>query len=386
MSAARQFVDAPAVRENAQLLLGIIGPSGGGKTFSALRIATGIQRVVGGDIFFVDTESRRALHYADKFRFRHVPFGSPFSPDDYLQVMQHCIRRGAKTIIVDSMSHEHEGPGGVLEMWEAELQRMAGDDYDKRNRVQGFAWGPPKRARRRLINAMTTEWGGVHLIFCFRAKEKLDWNNKNEKGQPTELGWLPIAGDEFVYELTFRALLPPGADGVAQWQPKQQGSKDMVKLPEQFRWLIEKPRKFDEAMGEEMARWAAGDVKPAARAAAPLFRSKLAWQGAEEWASKPLADAPREALELYREAAKAAGEGTTGKAAQAIAAHLAEVDAAIAAKPQEAAPAPAQDDPRVAAFMSAAGCDEARARELIAQGREIDVQTGEVVPPPGAEG
>ena len=38
------------------------------------------QRVCGGDIFVIDTEARRALHYADAFKFRHVPFGAPFDP------------------------------------------------------------------------------------------------------------------------------------------------------------------------------------------------------------------------------------------------------------------------------------------------------------------
>jgi hypothetical protein len=35
-----------------------------GKTVSALRLACGIQRVTPGEIFIVDTEGRRALHYA----------------------------------------------------------------------------------------------------------------------------------------------------------------------------------------------------------------------------------------------------------------------------------------------------------------------------------
>src|SRR6266849_4599710 len=77
---ARKFEDRPAVREATPLLIGLVGPSNSGKTFSALRLATGIQRVSGGDIWGIDTESRRMLHYADKFKFRHVPFGAPFGP------------------------------------------------------------------------------------------------------------------------------------------------------------------------------------------------------------------------------------------------------------------------------------------------------------------
>src|SRR4029079_18921024 len=111
----RSFDDKPAVRERVPLLVGLVGPSGGGKTFSALRLAKGFQRVTGSEVYFIDTEARRALHYADRFQFRHVAFGAPFGPLDYLAAIQHCVAKGAKTIIVDSMSHEHEGPGGVLE-------------------------------------------------------------------------------------------------------------------------------------------------------------------------------------------------------------------------------------------------------------------------------
>ena len=60
----RTFSVIPAVRESAPLLLGLTGPSGSGKTFSALRLATGIARVIPGGIVLIDTENRRAKHYA----------------------------------------------------------------------------------------------------------------------------------------------------------------------------------------------------------------------------------------------------------------------------------------------------------------------------------
>jgi ABC-type sulfate/molybdate transport systems ATPase subunit len=44
----RKFEFVPAVRASVPLLVGLYGPSGGGKTFSALRLATGIQEVTGG--------------------------------------------------------------------------------------------------------------------------------------------------------------------------------------------------------------------------------------------------------------------------------------------------------------------------------------------------
>src|SRR4051794_11748013 len=109
-SRSRQFTYQPAVRKAVPLLIGINSPSGGGKTFSALRLATGIQRVVGGDIAGIDTEANRMLHYADKFKFHHVPFGPPFSPMDYLEILEFVVSKDARTIVIDSASHLHDGP------------------------------------------------------------------------------------------------------------------------------------------------------------------------------------------------------------------------------------------------------------------------------------
>ncbi len=256
MSAERQFEDKPAVREATPLMFGLVGPSGGGKTYSALRLATGMQRVIGGEIFLIDTESDRALHYADKFKFRHVSFSAPFSPLDYLKAVQHCIDAGAKIIIIDSMSHEHEGPGGVLEWHEAEAERLQAEWRTTRDKVNMPAWSKPKQARRRLINSLLQM--KANFIFCFRAKDKV----KLGQGKVTQLGFMPIAGDEFVYEMTAKALLLPGAQGVPTWQSDNPGEAMMIKLPEMFRDFFSgrAGQPFDEDIGEKLAQWAAGGV------------------------------------------------------------------------------------------------------------------------------
>lgn len=252
--AQRTFEDKPAVREHVPLMIGLMGPSGGGKTYSALRLATGIQRVSGGEIFVIDTEARRALHYAGAFKFRHVQFGAPFGPLDYLAAIEHCVRKGGKVVIVDSMSHEHEGPGGVLEMHEAEVQRLSGGDAKKAERIKMLAWSKPKAARRRMINSILQQ--PCNFIFCFRAKEKI----KVERGkEPEPRGFMPIAGEEFVYEMTLNALLLPNAGGVPTWQSNEIGEKQMIKLPEQFRSLLLGAKgPLSEQIGQELATWAAG--------------------------------------------------------------------------------------------------------------------------------
>lgn len=272
---ARQFEDKPAVRTSVPLLLGLTGASGSGKTYSALRLATGIQRVVGGEIFYIDTEARRALHYAERFKFRHVPFVAPFGPLDYLAAIEHCQKQGAKVIVVDSMSHEHEGPGGVLEMHEEETTRLSAAWKCSRDAAQMSAWAKPKSERRRLINSILQL--GVNGIFCFRAKEKI----KVKKGEkPQDMGWMPIAGEEFVFEMTANCLLYPGSGGVPEWNPGEIGERMMVKLPEQFRETFRERKPLDEGIGEALAKWAAGTPEVVTPEQVDELLTKLANLGA----------------------------------------------------------------------------------------------------------
>jgi hypothetical protein len=253
----RVFTSSRAVRKATPLLLAFIGPSFGGKTFSALRVATGIKRVSGGDIYVIDTEQNRALHYADDFDFHHVPFAAPFSPGDYLEAIKHCVDKGARTVIIDSFSHEHEGEGGVLEWHQREVERLSKAWNQRADAVNFPAWAKPKAARQRLMNTMTQL--PCNFILCFRAKEKAK-PGKDDKGRKTlvDLGWLPIGAASHAYEMTLRCLLEPGSDGVPTFAPSRAGEAAMFKLPRQFRELFAKPHQLCEADGEAMARWAAG--------------------------------------------------------------------------------------------------------------------------------
>ena len=252
----RTFEDRPATRDKVPLLVGLMGPSGSGKTFSALRLATGIQTVSGGDIYFIDTEARRGLHYADRFKYRHMEFGAPFGSLDYLAAITHCVKKGAGVVIVDSMSHEHEGPGGVLEQHEQELDRMAGQDYGKRNSMNLIAWAKPKAARRQLISGLLQL--NCNFVFCFRAKEKAKPVKKDGKTTIENQGWMPIAGEEFVYEQTVNCLLLPSSNGIPTWRTEEPGEKAMMKLPEQFRHMFGSGQTLDETIGAAMAEWATG--------------------------------------------------------------------------------------------------------------------------------
>jgi hypothetical protein len=242
------FTFRPAVREEVGLLIGLIGPSGSGKTYSAMRLAQGI---CGNDPFAViDTEARRALHYADSFKFDHGELIKPFRPDAYTSAIQAADKAGYKAIVVDSTSHEWSGVGGVLEWQEEELQRMAGDDYRKREACKMAAWIKPKMAHKAMIQRLLQI--KATIILCFRAEEKVKME-KDDKGkmQIIPIGWQPICSKELPYELTVSFLLTPDKPGFPQ----------PLKLQEQHRALFPMDKPISEESGRLVAEWAKGGVK-----------------------------------------------------------------------------------------------------------------------------
>ena len=137
----RQFKIEKAVREKIPLNIGLWSPSGGGKTYSALRLATGIQKVFPGDIVLIDTENGRGLHYADDFKFHHVNFDPPFSPLDYIEVLEQVQAHNPSVVIVDSFSYEHEWILEEHERISHELAKKWNTTYEKPVKLHG---GKPK--------------------------------------------------------------------------------------------------------------------------------------------------------------------------------------------------------------------------------------------------
>ena len=243
----------PAVRVGVPLLLGLAGGTGAGKTMSALRLATGISD--GKPFAFIDTENGRALHYADKFKFDHAEMKPPFSPASYTEAILAADKAGYPVIVVDSMSHEWAGDGGVLDMQEAELNRMAGDDWKKREAVKMAAWIRPKTEHKHMVTKLLQV--RAHLILCFRAEEKVEMMRVDGKMkiQPKQTmtgldGWVPISEKNLPFELTASFLFTASRPGVPM----------PIKLPDQLRALFPLDRPVDEASGQKIAAWARGGV------------------------------------------------------------------------------------------------------------------------------
>lgn len=246
----------PAKRENVGLWINLIGGTGGGKTFTGMRLASGMAQ--GKPFAVIDTENRRALHYADQFRFDHAELRAPFTPDAYAEAIVAADAAGYPVIMVDSGSHVWAGDGGVLDMQEAELDRMAGSDYGKRERVKMAAWIKPKMAHKRMVQKLLQV--KAHLILCLRAEEKVEME-KDAQGKTVIVkkktltgrdGWIPICDKNLPFEATCSFLLLASAPGIPQ----------PIKLQEQHRALFPLDKPITEESGKQIAEWAAGGSEP----------------------------------------------------------------------------------------------------------------------------
>jgi hypothetical protein len=240
------FVFRPAVRENVGLLIGLMGASGSGKTYTAMRLAKGIA----GDAPFavIDTEAGRAKHYADLFRFDHGDFAPPFSPSAYADAIAAADAAKYPVIVVDSFSHEHAGEGGILDMQEAEFQRMGA-----REAVKMASWIRPKMEHKRMVSRLLQV--RAHLILAFRAEQKIDMVKEDgrikvvQKQSPVSIGgWIPVCEKTLPFELTASFLLTPD----------QPGLPHPIKLQEQHRRLVPLDQPITEDTGTRLAEWAKG--------------------------------------------------------------------------------------------------------------------------------
>jgi len=258
------FMFRPAAREHVGLLIGLAGPSGSGKTYTALRLATGI---AGSAPFaLIDTEAGRSKHYADQFKFEHGDLTPPFTPDRYTEAIKAADDAKYPAIVVDSMSHEWAGEGGILDLQEDELERMAGQDFKKREACKMASWIAPKRQHKRLVQQLLQV--RAHLILCFRAEPKIEmvkgdggrWEIREKQSLTGAHGLIPVSEKSLPYELTVSILLTPDRPGVPI----------PIKLQEQHRPLFPLDRLISEETGAQLAAWARGS-------SAPLTPAAIAW-------------------------------------------------------------------------------------------------------------
>lgn len=187
---ARNFVIEEATRQGLKARIALAGPSGAGKTYSSLLIAT---ELVGpkGTILVIDTERKSASLYADEFNFKTVDFPPPYDPRDLIELLQ---THGAAfdAIVIDSLSHFWSGAGGILEI--ADQAGKGGNKFTN-------GWGVASPIQAKLIDTILSLPG--HVICCTRVKQEYVLE-KNAKGKttPRRVGLKAVQKEDLIYEFT----------------------------------------------------------------------------------------------------------------------------------------------------------------------------------------
>jgi hypothetical protein len=243
------FQFRPAKRLNTPLVVGIAGPTKSGKTYSAHRLAQGLAQ--GGPVVMINAEGAKGHQYADTFHYIATDIEPPYRPERYTEALKAALALEPKpaVVIIDSMSHMHDGPGGLLDFHESELDRLAGNDYGKRQRMTWTAWIEPKRQENEFIYAVID--APCHVVLCFRAKPKLKLVRGKE---PIDLGLQPISSDRVSFETLFTLMLPAHSKGVPDLA--------LSEMREPFDTIVPAAQQISEETGRKLTAWAAGAGSP----------------------------------------------------------------------------------------------------------------------------
>lgn len=183
-----------AERKKVYVKVALMGSSGGGKTYSSLRLATGMAEEIKnktgilGKIAMINTESDRGYYYANEFDYDIVDLGAPFHPERYIEAINYVISKGYDILIIDSTSHEWEGKGGCLE-----LHSKAGGKYQD--------WAKVTPIHNKFIDSMADS--KIHIIATMRGKDQYDMSkDDNGKTIVQKLGIGAKQREGFEYEFT----------------------------------------------------------------------------------------------------------------------------------------------------------------------------------------
>ena len=184
-----------AERRKAKLRIGMSGPAGSGKTFSALLLASGM--ATWDKIALIDTESGSGELYANSKgigQYQYLRLNPGYTPERYIEAIKTCEDAGMEVIIIDSATHEWDGSGGCLEIVDQITQAS-------RSQNSYIAWGKVTPRHKKFIDSIIQS--PCHIITTTRRKQDYDMG-KDEKGKTivTKVGLKEIQRDGFEYELT----------------------------------------------------------------------------------------------------------------------------------------------------------------------------------------
>jgi energy-coupling factor transporter ATP-binding protein EcfA2 len=179
-----------AEKRRVKLKIGITGPSGSGKTKGALWLAN---LWPDAKILVVDTENESASLYADEFDFDTLPLNPPYHSDRYESCIEAAVRGGYDVLIMDTITHQWDGEGGILRRKEELDQRPGANSYTN--------WSKFTPEHTQFIESI--KQAPIHIIATMRSKQDYIMETSDKgKSKPVKVGLAPIQRDGFDYEFS----------------------------------------------------------------------------------------------------------------------------------------------------------------------------------------
>src|SRR5258707_208808 len=188
------FTFETATKAGAKARLALAGPTGSGKTYTALTIAT----AWGGSIGVIDTERGSASKYARNpatgkglFPFRRLDM-QRYDPRDLPKALAAAAAAGIDTVIIDSLSKFWSGEGGMIQQADNAGRRSFGGN-------SSAGWKEAGPMETAMVEAMLSYPG--HVIVTMRVRTEYVMN-EDERGRkvPQRVGLQPVQRQGIEYE------------------------------------------------------------------------------------------------------------------------------------------------------------------------------------------
>jgi len=180
-----------ATKSQSKLRIGMAGTSGSGKTYSSLLMASGMTSW--DKIAIIDTENGSADLYSNLGPYNVITLTAPFSPERYIEAIKTCEQAGMEVIIIDSITHEWDGTGGILQIHE----QLGGNSFT--------AWGKLTPRHNAFIQAILQS--PAHIITTVRRKQDYAMETVDGKVKVQKQGLKEVTREGFEYELTLSFAL-----------------------------------------------------------------------------------------------------------------------------------------------------------------------------------
>lgn len=172
-------------RNKAKIKMALQGPSGSGKSMSAILLAQGITNGNLSKVALIDSENGSGNLYAHLGSYNVLNLEAPHSPERYIEAIEVCEKAGMEVIIIDSISHA----------WDYLI------DYHSSLPGNSFTnWAKITPRQKAFVDKILQ--CNAHVICTMRVKQDYVLSEKNGKMVPEKVGLKAIQRDEISYEFT----------------------------------------------------------------------------------------------------------------------------------------------------------------------------------------